>query len=267
LVFNRPKLREASGGERGGEVTGIRILECDPELGLRVPAGQITKARDLLVAPPLSLDIGMWEPPSEPGGLGFLMVDGVLARDVVLAGKTCTELLGPGDVLHPSPFPAPDSLVRYRVLWHVLEPARFAVLSDEVNHTLAEFPQVLVVLVERSLGRAHRVAMHAALLELSPVETRLLVLFWLLAERWGRVTPHGVTVGLRLSHKMLGQLVGCQRASVTTALHHIEESGLIARRANRTWLLRGAPPDELVQLRWDGRDLAEPAPARALFHG
>jgi DNA-binding GntR family transcriptional regulator len=76
-----------------------------------------------------------------------------------------------------------------------------------------------------------------------------------------------VTLGLRLSHKMLGQLVGCQRASVTTALHHIEASELIARRANRTWLLRGSPPDELARLRWDVRERQEPSSAQALSRG
>jgi CRP/FNR family cyclic AMP-dependent transcriptional regulator len=174
----------------------------------------------------------------------------VLAKDVILAGTTCTELLGPGDLLHPDATLGDDTLVRYRVLWHVLEPARFAVLNESVARSLGAWPQVMRSLLERALKRTLRVSLHAALLELSPVETRLLVLFWLLAERWGRVTPAGVALRLRLSHKVLGQLVGCQRASVTTALHHIEESGHIARRADRTWLLRGSPPDELAQMHW-----------------
>ena len=66
-----------------------------------------------------------------------------------------------------------------------------------------------------------------ALLQLSPVETRLHVLFWHLAERWGHVTPDGVSVRMRMSHKLLGQLVGCRRTSVTTALRRIAESGLV----------------------------------------
>ena len=68
-------------------------------------------------------------------------------------------------------------------------------------------------------------SIHEALLQLSPVETRLLVLFWHLAERWGRVTPDGIGVRLRISHELLGQLVGCRRASVTTALRRIDDSG------------------------------------------
>jgi hypothetical protein len=37
---------------------------------------------------------------------------------------------------------------------------------------------------------------------------------------------------------------------VTTALRHIEDSGLIVRRTDGTWLLRGNPPDELVHIHW-----------------
>ena len=231
---------------------GIRILECDPELGLRVPAAEITRAREALVAPAASFDRGVWEPPHEIGAghLGYLMVEGLLAKDVILAGTTCTELLGPGDLLHPEATLGDETLVRYRVLWHVLEPARLAVLDENVARSLGEWPPVMRTLLERALKRTLRVSLHAALLELSPVETRLLVLFWLLAERWGRVTPDGVALRLRLSHKVLGQLVGCQRASVTTALRHVEEGGMVARRSDRTWLLRGSPPDELAQVHW-----------------
>ena len=47
--------------------------------------------------------------------------------------------------------------------------------------------------------------------------------------------------------------MGCRRASVTTALHRIEESGLINRRADGTWLLHGSPPDELAHVQWKAR--------------
>jgi CRP-like cAMP-binding protein len=93
-------------------------------------------------------------------------------------------------------------------------------------------------------------SVHQALLSLSPVETRLLVLFWHLAERWGRVTPAGVVLPLGLTHQILGQLVGCRRASVTTALKEVVESGAAIRRPDGSGLLTGSPPDELSHLTW-----------------
>jgi CRP/FNR family transcriptional regulator, cyclic AMP receptor protein len=233
----------------------VRVLECDPELGLRVPADRITGAREGLVAPLHTLGRGVWKAPDEyaPGDLGFLVLEGLLGRDVVLAGTTSTELLGPGDVLHPFAAVQDDTLLRYHVLWHVLEPVRVAVLDETFARRLTAWPQVLRTLLERALRRSLRVSLHAGVLQLSPVETRLVMMFWLLAERWGRVTPAGVVVTLRLSHQLLGQLVGCRRASVTTALHRVEASGLVTRRADRTWLLHGSPPDELAQLHWAQR--------------
>jgi len=44
---------------------------------------------------------------------------------------------------------------------------------------------------------------HAALLVLSAVEQRLLVVLWLLADRFGRVTLEGVAVHLALTHDAL----------------------------------------------------------------
>jgi CRP-like cAMP-binding protein len=207
------------------------------------------------VARVVSLDRGIWEAPDEfdPRHLGFLMLDGLLARDVILAGTTCTELLGPGDIVQPFGTVRDESLVRYHVLWHVLEPVKLAVLDEHFSRSLSAWPQVMRVLLERALKCSLRTSIHAALLQLSPVETRLLILFWFFAERWGRVTSAGVVLRLRLSHQMLGQLVGCQRASVTTALHRIEETGAIVRRRDRTWLLRGSPPDELAHIQWHSR--------------
>ena len=237
----------------------VRVLECDPELGLRLPPDQITTARAALVAPVVTLPRGVWEPPSEasPRDLGFLVLDGLLGHDVVLAGTTATELLGPGDVLHPFTTAEEEGLLRYHVLWEVLEPVRLAVLDESFARKLATWPQVMRSLLERALRRSLRVSLHAALLQLSPVETRILMMLWLLAERWGRVTPAGVVLPLRLSHQQLGQLVGCRRASVTTALHRVEESALVARRPDRTWLLRGSPPDELAHVQWAQRGLEQ----------
>ncbi len=240
--------------QQGNREAWIRLLEVDPELGLRVPASQIRRARNDLRARARSLPCGRWEVPSDDGDrgrLGFLLIEGVLARDVILAGSTCTELLGEGDVLQPWVAKGEDGLVRYHVLWHVLAPVRLAILDETLAKCLADWPQVMRALLERSVRHTSRMSVHQALLHLSPVETRLLVLFWHLADRWGRVTPQGISIGLRMSHELLGQLVGSRRASVTTALGRITESGLVVRRDDGTWLLRGSPPDELAEIHWE----------------
>ena len=264
--MERSSLPPAKGGrpvsttEQAGR--RVRLLAHDQELGLRVPAHQIARARRELVAPVRRLGVGTWDVPAESADrrrLGYLLIEGLLAREIVLGEHTCAELLGEGDVLPPTETPRDEALIDYQVQWHVLQPVAVAVLDEQVWRELAHWPPVLSALLDRSIRRVQRMAVHQALLQLSPVETRLLVLFWYLAERWGRVTPAGIALRLRLSHEMLGHLVGVQRASVTTALGRIAPSGLVVRRSDGTWLLRGQPPSELAHIQWqDPGDRRDP---------
>ena len=50
------------------------------------------------------LPAGHWDVPHGDGShgrLGYLVLEGLLARDMTLAGRTATELLGEGDVVQP----------------------------------------------------------------------------------------------------------------------------------------------------------------------
>jgi hypothetical protein len=55
------------------------------------------------------------------------------------------------------------------------------------------------------------------------------------------VTLDGVVVPVRLTHEMIGRLVGAHRPSVTTALTQLTRTGRI-RRLPHGWLLLGDPP-------------------------
>lgn len=74
------------------------------------------------------------------------------------------------------------------------------------------------------------------------VERRLLLKLRQLAERWGRVTPDGIRLDLRLTHQELANMVGAVRESVTIALGRLASAGEIEVR-NRTLLIR-APVEE-----------------------
>jgi hypothetical protein len=66
------------------------------------------------------------------------------------------------------------------------------------------------------------------------VDERLLLLLWHMADRWGRVTPHGVSLSLRLTHELLADLIAVQRPSVTLSLQQLERQGRISREAARS---------------------------------
>ena len=57
------------------------------------------------------------------------------------------------------------------------------------------------------------------------VERRLLLKLRQLAERWGRVTPDGIRLDLRLTHQELANMVGAVRESVTIALGRLASAG------------------------------------------
>ena len=50
-------------------------------------------------------------------------------------------------------------------------------------------------------------------------------------------------IPLALTHRILGQLVGARRPTVSTALSELAERDELVRRPDGSWLLRGDPPD------------------------
>lgn len=228
-----------------------RVLELDPALAEDLDAEQQAAARRAAVAPLLALPAGAWSPlvlTSHPGDLGLLVLEGLLVRDVRVAGTTSTELVGAGDVLRPGDHDGDDAPVPYGVGWTVLEPARVAVLDRRFATLTARWPEITSAVMARAVGRTRRLAFQQAVGHLTRVDTRLLLLLWHLADRWGRVDRDGVLLPLRLTHQTLGRLVGARRPSVTTALNQLAQRELIARRADGSWLLLGDALDDLEQL-------------------
>jgi hypothetical protein len=80
-------------------------------------------------------------------------------------------------------------------------------------------------------------ALAQAVTHLRRVHSRLLILFWLLAERWGKVGPAGVHVELPLTHEVLAMLVGTHRPTATLALQRLAAGELLIRERADRWLL------------------------------
>ena len=227
----------------------ISIIDADPELADLLDAGDVELARRQAVTRALRLSPGPWDADAaaEPDAhhRGFLLVEGLLTREVEVLGRRCVELLGPGDVLRPWRWDDEGSHVRAEVAWDVLEPAILAVLDQELVQRVAPWPQIGVELFNRGTRRAHALAVCLAIAHHQRVDDRLLLTLWHLAERWGRVTPDGIAVPLPLAHQRLADLVGAHRPSVTTAMGDLMRAGALSRREDGTWLLHGSPPDEL----------------------
>jgi CRP/FNR family transcriptional regulator, cyclic AMP receptor protein len=231
-----------------GAPARVGVLELDPDLADALSAADLAEARRVAHAPVRSLKAGPWEPASlarAPGDLGLLVLDGLLARDVAVAGSDFTELIGAGDLLPPADIAPDEGALPLSVSWTVIEPTRVALLDRRFAGAIGRWPELTAALLERASRRSVRLAGHQAICHLTRVDSRLLLLFWELADRWGRVTADGVVLPLRLPHRTLGRLVGAQRPSVTKALKELAQRGLVTRRADGSWLLTELPPEEV----------------------
>ena len=106
-------------------------------------------------------------------------------------------------------------------------------------------PKLMLAIVGRLVRRARWLTLQLAISDLRRVDDRLMLFFWHVADRWGRVGPDGVAVPLPVTHEMLSQLVGAKRPTVTTSLQRLAADGRLRRRRDRTWLLAHEPPPAL----------------------
>ena len=234
----------------------VPLLELDPQLGRLLPAHRLDAARSALAVRVARVPQGEWQI-GENGTsehLGVLLLEGVVGHDVLMGGSASTELLGPGDVLQPWTREN-QPLLRRTIRWHVLAECRVALLDRQFSWQLCGWPEVNAALMGRMGERAERLATAQAISKLTRVDRRVLAFLWHLAERWGRMTSGGVLVPLTLSHRMLGQIVGARRPTVTAAVRLLVESGEVVRRTDGSWLLTGDGARAM--------DVDEPSPAVA----
>jgi hypothetical protein len=236
-----------SGNRFGREL--VRVLDADPGLGQGLTDEDRALAGRYAVAEARRLEPGPWDAgrvDAGEGGIGLLALDGLIKREVRIAGSECAELLGQGDVLRPWDADGDrEGFTQVGGGFEVLEPTKLALLDRRFVAAAARWPELVDAVLGRCVLRSRALAFHMALSHLNRVDIRLLALFWHLADRWGRVGTEGVIVPLKLTHRTLAQLVGAQRPSVTTALGVLADGGRVTRRDAGSWVLHGDPPAEL----------------------
>jgi CRP/FNR family transcriptional regulator, cyclic AMP receptor protein len=230
------------------EMQTIRVSDHDPELFEAARDPESVAAASL--AETEWLEVGPWHPEEmalQPRGhYGLLLIEGVLIRAVALGVRDGLELLGPGDIARPWVDFGDDSSIEVHARWNVHQRARIAHLDQRFAARMAPHPEVSAGLMDRVMRRQRFMAMHMAVSQMPRLQTRLRVLFWYLADRWGRVTADGVVVDIPLTHELIAGLVGARRPGVTSALGELQRAGDFSRREDGRWVLHGEPPSELL---------------------
>lgn len=231
----------------------VRLLDEDRGLAEVLAPDELAVARRYAVAESFELERGPYRPGQVVDGeglLGLLVLDGLLIRQVLVAQRRCGELVGPRAILRPWDDFGQNAPLPFEVKWRVVEDAQLAILDRRFLATIVRWPPLIEAVVHRMMERAHTLAFNVAIHCLQHVELRLLVMFWHLADRFGKVTPEGIHVPLPLAHSDLAEMVGAARPSVSTALKELASNGQVWRReGGRTWMLATEPPEELRDMR------------------
>lgn len=219
----------------------VALLDALPELSAELPARRIAAARAGLQIDAEWVTVG----PFARGAYAapdvvVLLLSGLVARTMTLEGVNASELLGPGDALAP-PRPGRQDdigLAGYHIRLEALETCRVGLLGPDLVAALGDFPEVAgALMARRSAGDADRAAMRV-IAQLTGIDRRLVALFRLLAARHGRATHDGIAIPVALPHRLLAELVGTRRQTVTTALRTLARSGELRRLKDGSWLLR-----------------------------
>jgi CRP/FNR family transcriptional regulator, cyclic AMP receptor protein len=238
------------------EAKAIRVADYDPDLFADL-GEQKGQAERLALARQVRLAPGEWRLGEQTGqgplglirdqrgSLGLLILEGLFWREASVGSEAGIELLGPGDLLRPWVKPIPTSEILAEDRWTVLQPSSLAILDRRFAIAMARWPTVAATLMDRLILRTRWLSFQLAICHVRNLRQRLLLAMWHFGDRWGRMSPDGVIVPVRLPHRMLAQLVGARRPSVTTALASLRSEGLLDERDDGSWLLPKEIPQEL----------------------
>lgn len=233
-------------------VPPAHVLVRDPDLAGTLEGERLRRAeRDLVAATTVAFE-GAWDPEEQSesvrGGIGLLLLEGLVVRRVGRTGRYGAELLGPGDLMRPWQHDGEDVSLPFDTSFRVIDQTLLAVLDARFAARAAPYPEVASALIGRAMQRSRTLVVNMAIAHYPRIDRRLLMLLWHLADRWGRVTPEGIRVPLRLTHQILADLVASRRPSVTSGLQRLVQEGHVSKLGDN-WLLHGEPPTELYEVR------------------
>jgi hypothetical protein len=107
---------------------------------------------------------------------------------------------------------------------------------------MADWPEILGVLLDRAVQRSRTLAVQSAIRQAGDVEERIWLTLWHLAHRWGTLDGHGIVLSLPdLTIDVFARIVAARPTSATRAMRRLADRGLIEPLDEGAWLLRQGP--------------------------
>src|SRR5437763_3126258 len=236
--IRQPSIRAATGR---GEAW-LSLVEFDSHLNAHA-RGWSAPGSKRLVARVAQLPPGPFDPQrlieNSTGWLGLLVVDGLALVQVAAGRAPIGWLVGAEDLVRP--WEMTDVSLLTSASWQALSPLRIALLDGGFARRVSGLGMVTEALAAKAAQTSHWLFAKSLVTGTSVIEERLLLLFALLGERWGKATAAGVLVAMPLTHQVLATLVGARRPSVSTALRGLCDAGLLDRTEEGWLLCRTAP--------------------------
>jgi len=189
------------------------------------------------------------------GCVGMLILDGLMIVELHEGRGRIGWLVGEDDVVRP--WELQEISLTRTAAWQALKPTRVALLDDQFALRGGQIPQVVCGLLSRSARTTQWLLAKSLIASLPLLEDRLMLMFALLGERWGRVAADGILLDLPLTHDLLATLCGARRPPITLALGALREEGTVTRLAEGRWLLRRSAPAAGDALHWSWQAYAE----------
>lgn len=194
--------------------------------------------------------------PQDASEHAFLLADGRVrigtqtpdGRSATLSFIEPGELFGELELLQAGP---------RQDMAETLLPSTIVMLPSAALRQIMEQSPQLTLSVTRLMGfRRQRIERRLQHLLFRSNRERLVHLLLELAESYGRQTPQGVQLGIRLSHQDFAALIGTTRESVTLGLGELQAEGLLTVRRqslfiqqlDRLALCVGAAPPRIAAL-------------------
>ncbi|HWH95233.1 MAG TPA: Crp/Fnr family transcriptional regulator [Baekduia sp.] len=223
--------------------TTVRLLDVDPGLGARLRDDDRLEARERLTLRTTIVPAGtspLQNALMSGHAAGLVVLSGLLLDETQIDDHPSVRVLGPGDLAMPRR--AASESLSVEVRWTAATDTCVAVLDDRLQQPFAMWPGLALGFFDRLADQLARADVHKAIAQLPRVEDRLEAMLWDLADRFGRVTPEGIHIPLRLTHDLLARLVGGRRPTISLALGVLAQRGVVVRRADGSWLLTAGQP-------------------------